>query len=83
MVFNSSRCMIESLIQLSVGNVFLRYEIRDLEENHPDQWNLYLLALQSLQDTSQDDAYSYYGLASMSVTQQRIRQIFTSHRYPW
>ncbi|KAH9878874.1 hypothetical protein J1614_002309 [Plenodomus biglobosus] len=47
------------------GHVYVRREIRDLKTNYPDQWNLYLLALESLQWTDQADPYSYYGLASI------------------
>jgi tyrosinase len=42
----------------------VRREIRDLKENYPDQWNLYLLGLGSLQWTTQSDALSYYSIAS-------------------
>ncbi|KAF2847615.1 Di-copper centre-containing protein [Plenodomus tracheiphilus IPT5] len=47
------------------GHVYVRREIRDLKTNYPDQWNLYLLALESLQWTDQEDPYSYYGLAQI------------------
>ena len=46
------------------GNVPVRREIRDLKDNFPEQWNLYLLALSSLQWTQQTDPRSYYGLSS-------------------
>jgi tyrosinase len=48
------------------GNVPLRREVRDLENNHPDQWNLYLLGLDALQQTDQNDPLSFYGLARKS-----------------
>ncbi|KAH7357380.1 hypothetical protein BKA66DRAFT_515471 [Pyrenochaeta sp. MPI-SDFR-AT-0127] len=47
------------------GNPFLRLDVWDLKDNHPDQWNLYVLALESLQSTDQSDPLSYYGLASI------------------
>ncbi|CBX95782.1 similar to tyrosinase [Plenodomus lingam JN3] len=47
------------------GHVYVRREIRDLKENHADQWNLYLLALERLQGSDQEDPYSYYGLAGI------------------
>jgi tyrosinase len=42
----------------------VRHEVRDLKNNFPDQWNLYLLGLGSLQWVPQSDPLSYYGLAS-------------------
>jgi tyrosinase len=42
----------------------VRREIRDLRNDYPDQWNLYLLGLATFQWTSQNDSLSYYGLAS-------------------
>ncbi|KAF1842823.1 Di-copper centre-containing protein [Cucurbitaria berberidis CBS 394.84] len=47
------------------GNVFVRREVRDLKENYPDQWNLYLLGLEALHWTDQSDPYSFYGLAGV------------------
>jgi len=48
------------------GNPFLRLEVRDMEANYPDQWNLYLLALDQMHVGDQEDPFSYYGLASQS-----------------
>ncbi|KAF9699590.1 hypothetical protein EKO04_002625 [Ascochyta lentis] len=47
------------------GNPFLRLEVRDMQANYPDQWNLYLLGLDQLHVTEQGDPYSYYGLAGI------------------
>ncbi|CAO2656503.1 Nn.00g053060.m01.CDS01 [Neocucurbitaria sp. VM-36] len=47
------------------GHVFVRREVRDMKDNYPDQWNLYLLGLESLLWTNQSDPHSYYGLASV------------------
>jgi hypothetical protein len=41
----------------------VRHEVRDLKDRYPDQWNLYLLGLSSLQWTPQSDPLSYYSLA--------------------
>jgi tyrosinase len=41
----------------------LRREIRDLKDNHPDQWNLYILALSAMQMVEQEDDSSYYAVA--------------------
>lgn len=37
-----------------------------MQANYPDQWNLYLLALDQMHVGDQDDPFSYYGLASES-----------------
>ncbi|KAE8841312.1 hypothetical protein HRS9122_05438 [Pyrenophora teres f. teres] len=47
------------------GNVFVRREVRDLQANYPDQWALYILALNKLHSANQSDAYSFYGIASI------------------
>lgn len=41
----------------------MRREISDLMNNYPDQWNLYMLALDDLHHANQSDPYSFYGLA--------------------
>jgi tyrosinase len=41
----------------------LRIEIRDLQANNPDQWNLYLLALDAFKKTDEKSDLSYYGIA--------------------
>ncbi|RAR06516.1 Di-copper centre-containing protein [Stemphylium lycopersici] len=46
-------------------NVYVRREISDLMKNYPDQWNLYMLALDDLHRANQSDPYSFYGLASI------------------
>jgi tyrosinase len=46
-----------------VGDVPLRREIRDLKDNHPDQWNLYILALSAMQMVDQGDDSSFYAVA--------------------
>lgn len=43
----------------------MRREIRDLMDNYPDQWSLYMLALDSLHRADQSDPFSFYGLASI------------------
>lgn len=40
-----------------------RLEIRDLEKNYPDQWNIFLLGLQRFQAIDQDDKLSYFQIA--------------------
>lgn len=41
----------------------MRIEIRDLQANNPDQWNLYLLALDAFKKTDERSDLSYYGIA--------------------
>lgn len=35
-----------------------------MQANYPDQWNLYILALDQMHIAAQEDPLSYYGLAS-------------------
>jgi tyrosinase len=49
------------------GNVPVRREIRDLQKNHPDQWNLYLQGLEALHWNDQKDPLSLYGIASECI----------------
>ncbi|KAI9810350.1 MAG: hypothetical protein M1827_006317 [Pycnora praestabilis] len=46
------------------GSVPFRQEIRQLQRN-ADQWNLYLLALQRLQQVDQSDQFSWYQIAGI------------------
>ncbi|KAM7200214.1 tyrosinase [Naviculisporaceae sp. PSN 640] len=47
------------------GAVPLRREIRDLQSNFPDQFNLFILGLQHFQDMDQQDPQSYYQIAGI------------------
>jgi hypothetical protein len=47
----------------SAGSVPLRLELRDLEQNQPDQWNLYLLGLDAFKKLDETQDLSYYGIA--------------------
>ncbi|KAF2133032.1 tyrosinase [Dothidotthia symphoricarpi CBS 119687] len=49
----------------SAGNVPVRRDIRDLKDNFPDQWNLYLRGLDSLQRANQNDSLSFYRIAGV------------------
>ncbi|TAQ88827.1 hypothetical protein B7494_g2828 [Chlorociboria aeruginascens] len=48
-----------------VGSVSLRIEIRDLQNNYPDQWNLYLLALDAFYKLDEKSDLSFYGIAGI------------------
>ncbi|KAL1595142.1 hypothetical protein SLS60_009830 [Paraconiothyrium brasiliense] len=45
--------------------VYPRLEIRDLEKNNPDQWNVFLLGLQRFQSIDQSDKLSYFQIAGI------------------
>ncbi|ORY14554.1 hypothetical protein BCR34DRAFT_599107 [Clohesyomyces aquaticus] len=47
------------------GHVPVRREIRDLQTNFPDQWNVYILGLRSFQLTDQSDPVSFYQIAGI------------------
>ena len=47
------------------GSVVDRREIDDLQQNHADVFNIFLLALENLQVMDESDALSYYGLAGI------------------
>jgi hypothetical protein len=47
---------------------FLRLEVRDMQVNYTDQWNLYMLGLAQLYQADQADPYSYYSLAGKLVS---------------
>lgn len=47
------------------GQTHSRLEISDLAANRPNQWTLFILAMQKFQQGSQSDWTSYYGVASI------------------
>lgn len=51
----------------ATGAVPLRREIRDLQNNFPDQWNVYLLGLKDFQETDENDPLSYYQIAGRNL----------------
>lgn len=52
----------------SKAPVPIRREMRDLEKNYPDQWNLYLLALSEFQAIDENEQLSYYQIAGEWVS---------------
>jgi tyrosinase len=50
---------------VQIGQVLPRYEIRDLQNNHPDQFNVYLLGLQRLQQVNQSDFLSWFQISGI------------------
>lgn len=49
---------------ISIG-LPVRREIRDLQANYPDQWNLFLLGMDALQKVDENDPLSYYQIAGI------------------
>ncbi|KAI9651401.1 hypothetical protein NHQ30_001443 [Ciborinia camelliae] len=47
------------------GSFPLRREIRDLQQNFPDQWTLYILGLQAFQQLHENSDLSWYGIAGI------------------
>ncbi|KAF1999331.1 Di-copper centre-containing protein [Amniculicola lignicola CBS 123094] len=47
------------------GHVHVRREVRDLKNNFPDMWNLYILGLRSLMVAEQAIPTSYYEIAAI------------------
>jgi tyrosinase len=47
------------------GDVRTRYEVRDLKNNYPNQWTLFILALSQWQRQSQGSSTSYFGISSI------------------
>ncbi|KAH8653928.1 tyrosinase precursor [Tricladium varicosporioides] len=47
------------------GSVPLRLEIRELQNKHADQWNLYLLGLDAFKKVDEKSDLSYYGIAGI------------------
>jgi tyrosinase len=47
----------------ATGSVPLRLEVRDLQQNYPDQWNLYLLGLEAFYKLDETSDLSFYGIA--------------------
>jgi hypothetical protein len=51
---------------VQTGQALPRLEIRDLQNNYPDQFNVLILAWQSMQAMDQSDFLSYFGIAGTS-----------------
>jgi len=48
---------------ISAGHVHIRREIRDLKNNYPDQWALYILGLREFYNDDQASPLSFYEIA--------------------
>ncbi|KAJ0302498.1 hypothetical protein COL516b_007033 [Colletotrichum fioriniae] len=46
------------------GEPSMRLELRDMVENHPDQWNLFLLGLERFQKVDEKEPLSYFQIAA-------------------
>lgn len=63
-----------SVVGVQTGEIHPRLEIRMLERDHPDQWNLFLLALSHFQAMDQNDKLSYFQLAGTSNASSHLRE---------
>jgi hypothetical protein len=52
---------------IQTGQILPRMEIRDLQVNSPDQFNILILAWQSMQAMNQSDFLSYFQIAGTSL----------------
>jgi tyrosinase len=50
---------------VQIGQILPRREIRDLQQNYPDEFNVYLLGLQRLQSVDQQDSLSWFQVAGI------------------
>lgn len=53
------------VVGVQTGEVLPRYEIRDLYNNFPDQWNVYILGLGRLHNEDQNDFLSYFSISGI------------------
>ncbi|KJX92108.1 tyrosinase precursor like protein [Zymoseptoria brevis] len=47
------------------GNIETRYEMRDLKREHPEQWTLFILAMDQWKRQSQGSSTSYFGISAI------------------
>lgn len=66
----------------SLGSLPLRREIRDLEANFPDQFNLFVLGMRALQARPKEDPTSYYQIAGASVPVLFCSSLSSSSPFP-
>jgi hypothetical protein len=52
---------------LASGPVPIRREIRELQQNDPIQWNLFLLGLRALQTVDENDQLSFYQISGKLI----------------
>jgi hypothetical protein len=67
---------------VSGGGVQPRLEIRQLMEN-TNQFNIYVLAIQAMQQDNQDDFLSYFSIAGNAFRVMKINYILTSNSNSW
>lgn len=59
------------------GSVPLRLEVRDLQQNYPDQWNLYLLGLEAFYKLDETTDLSFYGIAGKPHFMHTVTSLLT------
>ncbi|KAF2793120.1 Di-copper centre-containing protein [Melanomma pulvis-pyrius CBS 109.77] len=57
-----------------LGHVPIRREIRDLKNNFPDQWSLYLLGLRAFHDSEQTNPLSFYEISGIHGRPYKVWQ---------
>lgn len=65
------------------GSLPLRLEVRDLQQNYPDQWNLYLLGLQAFHQLDETSDLSYYGIAGVYLALTFFDSQLKTLRHSW
>jgi tyrosinase len=53
------------IVGVQTGAVLPRYELRDLYQNFPDQWNVYILGLDRLHNQDQSVFLSHFSIAGI------------------
>lgn len=66
---------------IQTGQILPRLEIRDLQNSYPDQFNILILAWQSMQAMDQSDFLSYFQIAGASL--RCCSKGSDMRRHPW
>ncbi|KAF1959254.1 tyrosinase [Byssothecium circinans] len=53
------------MTRASGGHPYIRREIRDLKDHHPETWSLFLLGFRAFQQMDQNDPLSYYQITGI------------------
>jgi hypothetical protein len=64
---------------IDLGPIPVRREIRSLQKDFPDQWNLYLLGLKDFQEVDENDPLSYYQIAGKASCHVWLNDIGMDH----
>lgn len=64
------------------NGVQVRMELRTMQQDYPDMFNLYILGLQDFMNTNQSDPLSYYSIAGKKAIPPRYGPP-NKTRHPW